>query len=303
MGRCADRPPCRTIAALAAAYAREKHDAEFVRRQLPFRIDELLLAEIRCCFDHSLCELIGKAASHAAQGNTAQAALVVRNTLLAAARCAAQALEGLEARLNARSGIALLGDGVEPLDASGRARLLHSFAETLAQGVAAAVPRIMRMATPGGAAALRDEASRQLPCMRESWESVLLCKTQITDLYLDNEELAEERQSKLLGEAVELMETECSPTIDASEIADVTEFLSDAVAACDQDSPLKHRAMCQLAAMLWPSQALDSYELDSTWASVAERVLTSVATCNCEGDGHSKTAQNIVHIATCHLSH
>mmetsp|Transcript_52230 Transcript_52230/g.135190 ORF Transcript_52230/g.135190 Transcript_52230/m.135190 type:complete len:348 (+) Transcript_52230:2-1045(+) len=279
---CSPGVRCRTLAALAAAYEREKHDAEFVRRQLPMRIDELLLTEIGCSFEHSLCELICHSASKAAGGSDSEAALAARGTLLEAAGCAATALEGLEARLNARSGVAC-GEYVTPLDDTSRGKLLGDFAEQLAAGVAAAVPRILRMATQVGAVELRDEANRQLPCMRESWESIVQCKTQITDLFLDNDEVAMERQNFLFREAVELMEVEEGlPELGASELPDVIKFLSVAIQSYPPTCSHRMRAMSRLNALLCPEEQPEMGELEQVWRSLAEKVLTIVAEAKLE---------------------
>lgn len=270
--------PRRSIAALAAAYAREKQDAEFVRRQLPSRIDELLLREIRCSFEHSLCEIVVRAATEAAQGTDAQASAVASKTLFGAAGCAAQALEGLEARLNARKSVAS-GENVVPLDDTARARLLKGFADQLSAGVAAAVPRILGMGTVRGAVALRDAASRQLPCMRESWESVLQCKTQITDVLLDNDDVALERKLRLLAEAFVHLGAEDRPlpALDEEDVEAVVEFLTEAVQLYPAGDAARRQITARLGSLLCPQEAEDTHELEQAWRIVAEKVLTAIA--------------------------
>ncbi|OLQ13023.1 hypothetical protein AK812_SmicGene3021 [Symbiodinium microadriaticum] len=69
--------------------------------------------------------------------------------------------------------------GTATLDETGRSELQGQFSAELGELLAAALPR----------------------CVLEAWESVMMCKTQITDLYMDNDELSARRQEELLEEA------------------------------------------------------------------------------------------------------
>lgn len=268
----------RTIGELAAAYERERRDADAVRKRLPSRIDELLFTEFRSCFNHDLYELIGKAAGLAASGSKQKAIEIARETLVEAAGCAAYFLDGFEARINARS-VLSVGNDTTQLDDRSRADVLKRYADQLAEGVAAAVPRIARMATPEGAAKLRDETMRQLPCMQECCESLLLCKTQITDLYLDNDEVAQENQVNLLRNAVDLFESENLPEFHEADVASIVEFLAGTISSCSPEDALRSRAMSRLTAQLLSETEVEdsSSDYDAPWVSIAKEVLAAVA--------------------------
>lgn len=91
---------------VAAEYEREQRCAALIRSRLPARIDELLLTELACCFDYRLCELLCDVSARAARSDGAGAWRCAHRALSSSCRLAAEALEGLSARLAARSGIA-----------------------------------------------------------------------------------------------------------------------------------------------------------------------------------------------------
>ncbi|CAE8581312.1 unnamed protein product, partial [Polarella glacialis] len=236
----------RGLAELAAASAQERGDAELVRRRLPARIDALLPQELTLCFEHDLWENLAVSAAAVASCEARAEAIAIK-ALRQSGDCAAAALEGLESRLRARGGIASPDAGIAALSAERRAELLLNFSGELAELVASAVPRIAQLALPHKSEGVAREAEKQLRWIRESWEAVLTCKTQITDLYMDNDELSEQRQAELLAEAADLLE-ECSepPKICESEVPQVRDFLVEALRSQHLDESLRRRLMQRL---------------------------------------------------------
>jgi len=256
-------PPMRDIVAIATAYAREKHDASLICLSLPERIDALLPVELALQFDHDLWDIIGSAANRAVSGVDAQS--VARGTLLAAVNAVVRSLEGLETRLHARGAFASNGDVVQ-LDGTSRKQILDGFLDELTEIALDAMPHIARISTE--AAGVRDHAKRQLRWVRERWEAVFFCKTQLTHIYNDNEFVFKHRKVEFLNEAVQLL-TRRVDVLPASSALEVARFFTETVMECPVD--VKQRVVSGLCSLLYTRGC------GHTWIRVATQVISVVA--------------------------
>lgn len=265
--------PSRGIDAIARAHAQEYRDTALVQSLLPERIDALLPTEFQLAFEHGLYEHVAEAAHSAARCSPEGATAVAKQSMLDMIEMVIETLEGMEARANARANMATAGGGVVKLDEQSRKDLVRGFSDVLAEVVSDTLPQIARIANPVSAVEVQSTAWLKKRNLRESWQAVLDCKTQITELYQDNDYLSEQRQSELLGEAVQLLEVPKPPPFRAADSADVIRFLTSSIQRCAADD-LRQRAVGRLAGLLI-CRGTDGP--GPTWVRAAAQVVAGVA--------------------------
>ena len=94
------------------------------------------------------------------------------------------------------------------------------------------------------------------------------------DLLKDNDDIFRQKEESFLSEAITLLEAPRSPSLPASEATNVVSFLTDAILACNRQSPQRGRAMSALATLLLPGQSKTPCH---RWVRVAARVVANVA--------------------------
>eukprot|EP00438_Fugacium_kawagutii_P029489 Skav223537 [mRNA] locus=scaffold4327:6580:8414:- [translate_table: standard] len=168
-----------------------------------------------------------------------------------------QALQGFEARLSARE-LCVGSDGnTVVLGMERRYELSGHFSSDLAELLALAMPSCAKIAQCPEV--VLQEAEKHITCV--AWEAVLTCKTQITDLYMDNDELSKRRLEDLALDAAKILDSEEIPVIEGVEDAKcVREFLLGA-SQCIEAWQVILKRLRQ-----------DSLGV-STWAEVAASVL------------------------------
>ncbi|CAK9052650.1 unnamed protein product [Durusdinium trenchii] len=254
-----------SISEIARAAQQEKEDAEMVRRCLPARIDALLPQEMALCFEHELWQMLLASTRESRRDSWTVASAALRG----AVRCLWEALQGFEARLAARGHVALPeGEGGRPvaLQDQRRKELQGQFSGDLAELLATALPHIAQVAVDAHAVA--EEAQKHLNCVLEAWEAVLTCKTQITDLYMDNDELSNRRFEDLVLDAARILE-EQEVVLEDCDWQCVRDFLLGA-STCPEVKESWDAILKRLQADFCKSRGKDH---DSSWTKLAESVL------------------------------
>ena len=142
--------------------------------------------------------------------------------------------------------------------------LLGRFTGDLAELLAAALPSVSGIAV--SATCVVKDAEKHLSCVLEAWEAVMMCKTQITDLYMDNDELSKRRQEDLLVDAAELLKDHGVIELDKEDSACVGEFLLGASKFQAEAPDAWQSILLRLRQDAGPSG-------QGTWAELAGQVL------------------------------
>jgi len=268
----AEAPPPRCIASIVAAHAKEERDASLVRAQLPQRIDALLPTQLALQFEQELAHIMGCAAHRAALQEHVQAWSTANAALMQLIRAVVKTVEGLEVRLHARSQVST-SDGVVTMDEEHRARLCRGFCDEIAEVVLEALPEVAKIANPGTAASVKVHARQDLQHLQERFSAVMLCKTQLTDLFCDNTEISHCQQASLLQEAVSLLQNSSGlPVLRFADHPQVARFFHRAISRCE-DQLLKEDAIAALSQVLLAQGSTTNLG----WVRVASLALTALA--------------------------
>lgn len=253
-----------SISEIARAAQQEKEDSEMVRRCLPARIDALLPQEMALCFEHELWQMLLSTAGEASRTTVEASAERWRSAYIAlrgGLRCLWEALQGFEARLSARE-LCVGSDGATVvLGKERRNELQGHFSSDLAELFALAMPSCAKIAQVPES--IVQEAEKHLTCVMEAWDAVLTCKTQITDLYMDNDELSKRRLEDLTQDAAKILESEQEILLEEKDAACVRDFLLGASKCLE--FPEAWQAILR--------RLRQDSRLKSTWAKVAGSVL------------------------------
>eukprot|EP00434_Breviolum_minutum_P017216 symbB.v1.2.015197.t1/scaffold1129.1/size136302/5 len=263
-----------SLCEIARAAQQEKEDSEMVRRCLPARIDALLPQEMALCFEHELWQMLLSVAeasrSFEANGRWCSAHRALQGGL----RCLWEALQGFEARLSARE-LCVGSDGnTVVLGKERRNELQGHFSSDLSELLAAAIPSCAKIAQ--SPVTVATEAKKHLTCVMEAWDAVLTCKTHITDLYMDNDELSKARLEDLILDASKILDVEAKQELilEEKDVQCVHNFL---LVASKSEVPEVWEIILQRLRRDWTTatngKAVKPGKMNSVWVEVAGNVL------------------------------
>mmetsp|Transcript_43462 Transcript_43462/g.138353 ORF Transcript_43462/g.138353 Transcript_43462/m.138353 type:complete len:408 (+) Transcript_43462:70-1293(+) len=233
------------LADIVGDVARWQRTGQEAVASLRERIDDMWLDELMLGCDTELFSRVRQAAIEIEGG--AEPEGVVHRAIAGAEEAEDMALKSLQVRLSARDCVAAPG-GAKGMES--RIRQLRK------RATSSVMPHILLLRDSREAKGVRLEMESQLEAAQEEFVSINAMKTAKSEVMIELQDESSEREwmMRQLASAVEFLEASQLQAGPAQK--DIEQFFTDSVGSCQDDDPLRRRAVqCMEVLQLWGGAA------------------------------------------------